>query len=351
MKKPTIDERFEQLEKKRQLENKEVLSLEEVKLYTGLSLSTLYKLTSSGILPHSKPSGKRIFVETARLKKWLLSKPSTDNKEIQAAAINHVALKKKSKRTIALMLCILFSYSSNGQFMIGEAAIIMASQIAPPITPGYSFFYDAHNTASYPGTGTTLFDLSPNHNDITLHNSPLYDPSDGQGCLIFNGTNQYGQYSYTSDFDFSGGNYCIEGWFKFSLFTSQMVTSKDEYGTYFDWCIYLPDNTHIANYTASTGANYTATVTPMITNTWYYISIVGLSGMCYIYLNNVLQGSGTLSITNYNLTAGTIGGAGYNAPNTFMHGKIGQLRGYKISLSSSDISNNWLASRQRYGYP
>ena len=52
--------------------HKEVLTFEETCDYTGISRSYLYKLTSSGNIPHSKPNGKLIFFEKKKLNDWLL---------------------------------------------------------------------------------------------------------------------------------------------------------------------------------------------------------------------------------------------------------------------------------------
>ncbi|MDT0642267.1 helix-turn-helix domain-containing protein [Zunongwangia sp. F363] len=52
--------------------NKEVLTLEEACLYTGISMSYMYKLTAAEKIPHSKPSGKMIYFERTKLNAWLL---------------------------------------------------------------------------------------------------------------------------------------------------------------------------------------------------------------------------------------------------------------------------------------
>ncbi len=54
------------------LDRKEVLTFEETCDYTGISRSYLYKLTSSGNIPHSKPNGKMIFFERKKIVHWLL---------------------------------------------------------------------------------------------------------------------------------------------------------------------------------------------------------------------------------------------------------------------------------------
>lgn len=55
---------------------------------------------------------------------------------------------------------------------------------------------DAGVTSSYPGTGTTWYDLSGNGYNATLYNGVIYDPADG-GRFLFDGTNDYVKISST----------------------------------------------------------------------------------------------------------------------------------------------------------
>lgn len=66
-----LDERLARIESLL-LANKKVLTLDEACDYTGMSRSYLYRLTSSGIIPHSKPSGKLVYFEREALERWLL---------------------------------------------------------------------------------------------------------------------------------------------------------------------------------------------------------------------------------------------------------------------------------------
>ena len=64
--------------------DKEVLTLDECCLYSGLSKSFLYKATSKRELKHSKPNGKIVFVKRNDLIDFLLRNSSSapDNREI-----------------------------------------------------------------------------------------------------------------------------------------------------------------------------------------------------------------------------------------------------------------------------
>ncbi len=55
--------------------NKEVLTLKEACDYTGIAQSYMYKLTSAGKIPHSKPLGKKVYFERKKLNSWLLKNP------------------------------------------------------------------------------------------------------------------------------------------------------------------------------------------------------------------------------------------------------------------------------------
>lgn len=78
---------------KNQVASKEVLTLDETVLFTGFSKSYLYKLTSAGIIPHSKPLGKHLFFDRAKVQAWLLGKPIKTLAEIKTDAANYVTLK------------------------------------------------------------------------------------------------------------------------------------------------------------------------------------------------------------------------------------------------------------------
>lgn len=224
------------------------------------------------------------------------------------------------------------------------------------VTPGYTFYVDAGNASSYPGSGSTWTDLSGNGNNATLIGSPTYDAVDGGGNFAMSsGNTQYATFNYSNDFNLSGVDSTIEAWVKFSTFSgAQIVTSKDRNGAYFDWCIYVPNSSTIANYTSGTGLNYSAS-TSLSTVTWYYISITNVSGTAHIYLNAVEQGTGAaLALTNSTDTGpgGTLGTASFNMPNTgLIAAELSIVRVYKgLGLSSAQVTTNFNAQKARFGY-
>ena len=63
--------RIDNLEK-RAISSKDILTLQEASVYIGVSLSQLYKLTSTQSIPHYKPRGKMCYFEKKELDAWLL---------------------------------------------------------------------------------------------------------------------------------------------------------------------------------------------------------------------------------------------------------------------------------------
>lgn len=90
----TIDERLSNIEALL-LSQKTVLNFDEVAVYTGLSKSHLYKLTSTGGIPCYKPNGKHIYFDKAEIDKWLLSNKKKSNAEIESEAATFVTLKNR----------------------------------------------------------------------------------------------------------------------------------------------------------------------------------------------------------------------------------------------------------------
>jgi excisionase family DNA binding protein len=79
------------------LSNKTVLTFNETAEYTGLSKSYLYKLTSAGMIPHSKPNGKQVYFDKTELDKWLLRNTVRTNEEMNATAATYVVTNKTHK--------------------------------------------------------------------------------------------------------------------------------------------------------------------------------------------------------------------------------------------------------------
>jgi len=64
------------------------------------------------------------------------------------------------------------------------------------VNQGLSVYYDFSNPNSYPGSGTTIYDLSGYNNNGTLINGTSYSTTNG-GALVFDGVDDYVQFTST----------------------------------------------------------------------------------------------------------------------------------------------------------
>ena len=62
------------------------MNFSEAAVYLSLSRSRLYYLTSQGLIPHYKPTGKKIYFLKSDLDKFLLSRRIASREEIAEAA-------------------------------------------------------------------------------------------------------------------------------------------------------------------------------------------------------------------------------------------------------------------------
>lgn len=76
-----------------------VMSLPELIAYTGISKSTIYKLTSTGDLPHSKRS-KRLFFERDLIDAWLLERPAHTKSDTEKE-VNYFLATTGTRRRVA----------------------------------------------------------------------------------------------------------------------------------------------------------------------------------------------------------------------------------------------------------
>lgn len=86
----TLKEALEEIRAYSLLGAKNVLTLDEVSILTGLSKSHLYKLTSSKEIPHYRPNGKFLYFSKDEIEKWMLRGRVASNQEIGQQAVNYV---------------------------------------------------------------------------------------------------------------------------------------------------------------------------------------------------------------------------------------------------------------------
>lgn len=85
-----ILERLTSIENSLRLQTKDILTIDEAVIYTGISKSHLYKLTSQRGIPHYK-QGLHVYFDKSELRRWLTSCRITTTEETERLAEVYVA--------------------------------------------------------------------------------------------------------------------------------------------------------------------------------------------------------------------------------------------------------------------
>lgn len=219
---------------------------------------------------------------------------------------------------------------------------------------------DASNPSSYPGTGTTWFDLQGT-NDATI-NGATYSATDG-GIFTFNGSSNTISIPNNSSLSLSTTEQrTIQVWVKFSSLAGagSQVPVFGKLSNSFGFDGYwggLYSNAGVIRCTTNGGSTQkisdsTLTVT---TNTWYLLTfisqITSTANTTKFYVNtteyiSTAHGSDTYTESNP-LYLGYIGtGVG----SLYLNGQIGACFFYTSGLSPANILQNYNATKTRFGY-
>lgn len=217
------------------------------------------------------------------------------------------------------------------------------------ITDNLHYYIDVLNNKCYPGSGTTVFDLSGNERTSTLENGTQVT----DGVLVLDGSNDHVGYDYPSPFDWSATPWSVTYWVK--------ITTDDTYPAVLDLmqkgnghfrfetsntrleCQFRPADgsiSHLINYAYSFSVD-----------TWYNCVFTRSGDNYTAYIN----GESVSTNTNSSLVlddAMDVINIGYSADNdgtdrTF-EGSIGPLFIHEKTLSDAEVLQNYNALKPRF---
>lgn len=235
----------------------------------------------------------------------------------------------------------------------------ITSQPGQIITDGLQLRLEPQLSSSYPGSGTSCYDLSPNKYTTTLINGVTYStaraPSFG-----FNGATNY-RYIDTGQY-LSYETFTLSSWFKSSITTTyQMLFSKETTaGTPWNYRLFLNQTSGtIQGDIAITGINYNSLggAVNLCNGVWHnavFVRSVALDTL-YMYVDGVLVNSMTDTTTgamvnNQNVWIGLSAYTGASATGSYpMNGQIGQSLIYNIALTATQVKQNFNAMQGVYG--
>ena len=212
---------------------------------------------------------------------------------------------------------------TNGGYFDGELAEVnfVDGQALLPASFGAYSTYNQWLPIRYAGTyGTNGFYL------------PFNSVSTSSYAGSFNGSNQYLSMPLNAVLTLGSGNFTVEAWIIKSTSGSGEVFGKTGTVNYAIDCATLPGN-NLGITLSSDGLTATTIsgATTLATNRWYHAAWVRSGTTVNIYLNGVLDGTGTFSGAIYSGSNVDVSGIGARpgsgiTPDTFFNGYISNLR-------------------------
>lgn len=207
-------------------------------------------------------------------------------------------------------------------------------------------YLDAADPASYPGTGTTWTDLSPNAYAATLVGSPTYNST------YFNFPNTSARYVDTNQ-SLAAESFSVGGWFRTSAGGLKMTVCKEQTsGWPWNYRVYY-NGGQIVGDIAQSGAANQSIATPLTNynnGSWYLVMFTRDSSSLKLYVNGVQVNSvaNTLVGSITNAQELWIGRSAYVGAYQWV-GDIGQVFVYDRVLSPAEMLQNYNATRATYG--
>jgi hypothetical protein len=223
------------------------------------------------------------------------------------------------------------------------------------VTAGLILNYDISNASSYPGTGTTVTDLTGSSN-ATLYNSPTYTPGGGS-YLTFNGTNQYLGTNTSLGSKLSPPNtsttisvfmwvYPMDN----GVILSEIGQTTPNIGWHDSQIEMVAGTLKFSVWSNNPG--FASTIaTPL--NNWYYV------GFTYNGTNLVGYVNGSTAVTSGTITRSTPGANLYYGvavidgtnlgDGTYANMRFGGMQVYNTALNSGSVLQNFNAQKSRFG--
>lgn len=228
-------------------------------------------------------------------------------------------------------------------------------------TSGLIFSLDAADKLSYPGIGTSWYDISGNGRVGTLNNGVGFSSS-GSGTLVFDGTNDYVSIPFSDALN----NCTIEMMFRAtsasalvyilglsnagSSTNSFQISMNDGSTIYAFW----NSDGNPLSYVSKTGSN--GSYSDYTDSTWrHYVFTRNTSTTTNHFMNGVQVPNSLVTRVGDQTTQ--FGGNGFTlnigtrrqADAFFFVGNIAVVRIYNRDLSSTEIQQNFIAMRGRFG--
>jgi hypothetical protein len=235
----------------------------------------------------------------------------------------------------------------------------MATRYSPAIvTSGLVLCLDAANKVSYPGTGTTWYDLSGNANTGTLTNGPTFSGGNG-GSIVFDGVDDYINVSNPASLNPGSNSFTIDAWvYQKDDGYNGIVDARGTNLHGFLWILNYTSAGFVSFFLNTTNdvdqnvyVSTVATFTDVLA--WMNISVVinRDTNNITFYKNGIQQGT-SVTITS----GGSVNpGSGYlyyigsdlGGPDANIN--LSTIKQYNRTLSAQEVLQNYNATKSRFG--
>lgn len=211
-------------------------------------------------------------------------------------------------------------------------------------------YLNAADSASYPGSGTTWTDLSPNAYSTTLVGAPAYNFT----YFTFDGTTEY----VDTNQSLAAESFSVGAWFRTSAAGIKMILSKETTaGNPWNYRIWLNGGQLVADMSQApaTQASLVSSLTNYNNGSWYLVMFTRDDSNWYIYVNGSQVATRadpyTGSVTNaQELWIGRSAFTGQSPSGSYQYtGDIGQVFIYNAVLTPAEILQNYNATKSTYG--
>jgi hypothetical protein len=206
---------------------------------------------------------------------------------------------------------------------------------------------DAASQRSYPGSGTTWYDLSGNGHNADIFGSPTHGELGGAKCFILDAVGK--RFNANTDNNNSSNDVTLEAW----IYPSETELTSGDRGCIIQGSIYLSwvkSSRALSNYWYQATPNgYHNTSTTMDRERWHHIMSVWNSsdGNLYQYINGVLVG--TVSTVATSGSYYTDLNIGWEGDSRQFSGGISVIKVYNNTVSGDQVLQNYNAQKSRFG--
>ena len=213
-------------------------------------------------------------------------------------------------------------------------------------TTNLEWLVDAGNAKSYPGTGTTWYDLSANNRNQSLVGGAAYTTINGVGCID---TATEGKYTVDAGTTYTfTAEYTMIAWAR-ALADSQVSTWRTLWRTQpDDHPLLIQDGSNTIGYYDNNAAGFVSYGLNLATigkeNVWAMYTIVGSGSTSTLYIDNRTY-SGSVNYTANGNSHDAFGSAA--GSQAFGYVAVGMI--YSRALTLSEIDQIFYSYRQRFG--